>query len=305
MYDYRCVVIFTPLDLYQEDWCTFHVLSIIFAAIVLTDPIRVVDRSIVPHALSYNRNYTIMRPLSLDPQVLRRYLLRHKTATLAELRAALGTTAHGSVFRKLKLLGYLSITAAATTLSGKSSDSTMRACGTAARSGSPATVRSSPPLSPSSFRRRAAGSPTNWLTRSIPRSKIPSAIWSARDDYAGRRLVDASCTLSPESQQDQIRRRLTARSVPLPADTSVVQVSPDELKAATLLFYGLLEEQQRRLFAGLESIKQGHGGDTIMAEFLGLEPQTVARGRRQLLDQKVTLGRTRRSGGGRKPAERA
>jgi len=48
-----------------------------------------------------------MRPLSLDPQVLRRYLLHHKTATLAELRAALGTTAHVTVFRKLKLLGYL------------------------------------------------------------------------------------------------------------------------------------------------------------------------------------------------------
>jgi hypothetical protein len=32
-----------------------------------------------------------------------------------------------------------------------------------------------------------------------------------------------------------------------------------ELKAAILLFYGLLDEQQRGLFAGLESMRLGHG----------------------------------------------
>jgi hypothetical protein len=41
-----------------------------------------------------------------------------------------------------------------------------------------------------------------------------------------------------------------------------------------------------------------------LAEFLTLDPHTVARGRQQLLDQKVTLGRTRHSGGGRKPVEK-
>jgi hypothetical protein len=48
------------------------------------------------------------------------------------------------------------------------------------------------------------------------------------------------------------------------------------------------------LFAGLESIKLGHGGDSILAEFLGLMP-TPLRGRQQLLDQNVSTGRTRRS----------
>jgi hypothetical protein len=51
-------------------------------------------------------------------------------------------------------------------------------------------------------------------------------------------------------------------------------------------------------------MKLGHGGDSILAEFLGLDPHTVARGRQQLLDQNVTAGRTRRSGGGRKPIEK-
>ena len=49
-----------------------------------------------------------MRPLSFDPQALRKHLLRHKIATLPELKDALGTSADLTVFRKLKLLDYLS-----------------------------------------------------------------------------------------------------------------------------------------------------------------------------------------------------
>jgi hypothetical protein len=71
-----------------------------------------------------------------------------------------------------------------------------------------------------------------------------------------------------------------------------------------LLFYSLLDEQQRRLFSGLESMKLGHRGDSILAEFLGLDPHTVARGRQHLLDHHLTTGRTRHSGGGRKPVEK-
>jgi hypothetical protein len=83
-----------------------------------------------------------------------------------------------------------------------------------------------------------------------------------------------------------------------------LQASPDELKAAILLFYCLLDEQQRRLFAGLESIRLGHGGDTLLGDFLGLDVHTVARGRQQLLDQNVVSGRSRRTGGGRTSAEK-
>src|SRR6202158_4478669 len=49
-----------------------------------------------------------MRPLSFDPQAVRKHLLRHKIATLPELKVALGTNADLTVFRKLKLLDYLS-----------------------------------------------------------------------------------------------------------------------------------------------------------------------------------------------------
>ena len=108
-----------------------------------------------------------------------------------------------------------------------------------------------------------------------------------RSEVAGRFLYTSA---DGRQARDQLRTRQTAQSVPLLTDASALQVSPDELKAAILLFYSLLDEQQRRLFAGLESIKLGHGGDSVLAEFLGLDPHTVARGRQQLLDQNVSHG---------------
>jgi hypothetical protein len=105
-----------------------------------------------------------------------------------------------------------------------------------------------------------------------------------RVDLAGRFLYTAT---DARRSKDQSRARRTAQAVPLVTDATALAVSPDELKAAILLFYGLLDEQQRRLFAGLESIKLGRGGDTILATFLSLDPHTVARGRQQLLDHDV------------------
>jgi hypothetical protein len=81
-------------------------------------------------------------------------------------------------------------------------------------------------------------------------------------------------------------------------------VVPDELKAAIILFFSVLDEKQRRLYAGLESLKLGHGGDRQIAEILGLDPGTVAKGRRQLLSRDVEMEQVRKKGGGRRPLEK-
>jgi hypothetical protein len=78
----------------------------------------------------------------------------------------------------------------------------------------------------------------------------------------------------------------------------------EQLRAAIALFYSLLDEQQRRLYAGLESFKRGHGGDRQMAQGLGVDVETVARGRRELLAGQVERQRVRRAGGGRPRAEK-
>ncbi len=88
------------------------------------------------------------------------------------------------------------------------------------------------------------------------------------------------------------------------AQWEAVDGEAEQLRAASVLFYSLLDEQQRRLYAGLESFKEGHGGDRHMAQVLGLAEQTVARGRRALLAGQVQPDRVRGPGGGRPRAEK-
>jgi hypothetical protein len=66
----------------------------------------------------------------------------------------------------------------------------------------------------------------------------------------------------------------------------------------------LLDEKQRRLYAGLESLKWGHGGDRQVAGLLGLDVATIAKGRRELVRGEILTNRIRRPGGGRKPVEK-
>ena len=77
-----------------------------------------------------------------------------------------------------------------------------------------------------------------------------------------------------------------------------------ELKAAIIIFFSLLDEKQRRLYAGLESLKIGRGGDAIISKLLELDPHTIARGREELLEDNIDDGRTRKKGGGRKSVKK-
>jgi len=249
-----------------------------------------------------------MPPLSYDPQTLRKHLLRHKIATLIELKQALGTTADLTVFRKLKTLDYLSsythrgrYYALPETARFDDSGLWSHQAVWFSRFGTlVATIEAF-----------VNQSPRGWFADELadalhvevqdPLHDLSRAGRLRRWEATGRFLYTSA---NSKQGRDQLRTRQIAPSAPLVTDASALRVSPDELKAAILLFYSRLDEQQRRLFAGLESIQLGHGGDTIVAEFLGLDPHTVARGRQQLLDQNVTLGRARRTGGGRKPVEK-
>ncbi len=79
-----------------------------------------------------------------------------------------------------------------------------------------------------------------------------------------------------------------------------VEALPDEMKAAIILFFSMLDEKQRRLYAGLEAAKLGHGGDRMISELLAVDAHTLAKGRRELFEDSVDRGRNRKEGGGRK-----
>lgn len=249
-----------------------------------------------------------MRPLSFDPQAIRKHLLRHKIATLPELRDALGTTTDLTVFRKLKLLDYLS------SYTHRGRYYALRKVARFDDMGlwsHDAVWFSRHGTLVSTVESFINQSPSGWFADELadilhaeaqdPLHDLVRAERLRRSEVAGRFLYTSA---DSRQARDQLRARQTARSVPLVADASALQVSPDELKTAILLFYSLLDEQQRRLFAGLESMKLGHGGDTILAEFLGVDSHTVSRGRQQLLDQNVAIGRTRLPGGGRQRVEK-
>jgi len=61
-----------------------------------------------------------------------------------------------------------------------------------------------------------------------------------------------------------------------------------------------MDEQQRRLFAGLESLRFGHGGDSMISTLFNIDNRTVARGRSELLQRDIEIDGIRKKGGGRK-----
>ena len=78
------------------------------------------------------------------------------------------------------------------------------------------------------------------------------------------------------------------------------EILMNELKASLIIFFSSLDEQQRRLYAGFESLKVGHGGDKYISEILDINAKTVSKGRKELLEQKIKVDSIRKKGGGRK-----
>ena len=249
-----------------------------------------------------------MRPTSFDPSVLRQHLRRHKIADLSELKRVIGTKTDLTVFRKLQQLDYL----ASYTHRGRfytlpeiahfddrgrwshqgvwfSRHRTLLA-----------TVESFVNQSPQGYYAPELADDLHAEVQQ-PLRHLVEQQRLLRMEVDGQFLYTA---IESVPRRQQLLARRSAQAVPVAVHSADLQASPHELKAAILLFYGLLDEQQRRLFAGLESIRLGHGGDTLLGDFLGVDVHTVARGRQQLLDQNVVSGRSRRTGGGRTPVEK-
>lgn len=124
----------------------------------------------------------------------------------------------------------------------------------------------------------------------------------SRERASGRYLY---CSADSSSRRRQLMSRRVQESdrglVPGIASDGVV---PENVKSSLALFISHLDEKQRRLFAGLESLKLGHGGDRRIAGLTGLDVHTVARGRVELLSGEIEARRVRKAGGGRKPVEK-
>lgn len=122
----------------------------------------------------------------------------------------------------------------------------------------------------------------------------------SRERMAGAYLY---CSTNSAIRKEQIATRAAVLGVPAKPIGDAEEI-PDEVKAAIVLFAALLDEQQLRLFAGIESLQFGVGAESWIADLLGIHRQTVAKGRQQLLDGNVIFAGTRRKGGGRRHVEK-
>jgi hypothetical protein len=115
-----------------------------------------------------------------------------------------------------------------------------------------------------------------------------------RDQHADQYLY-----ISPTSGVGQLEKRHAAMQQTQTSEAPAVEQMPGELGESVRLLLSVLNEKQRRLYLGLESIKLGHGGDTTISRMTGVNVKTIARGRRQLQAGHITMDRIREVGAGR------
>ena len=249
-----------------------------------------------------------MRPTLFSADALAELLRTQKIATLPELMQALGSNARRTVFRKLRELTYR------TSYSHRGRYYTLDEVAQFNEQGVWAyqdvwfsvygtllsTCAAMVSASECGHYAEELDNTLHVGTKDALRTLVNDGRLS-REQLAGQFLYCAA-DAGRKRQQLLARRSLSQPDVvsPLPA----AAVMPDELRAAIVLFFSVLDEKQRRLYAGLEALKTGRGGDTRIAELLGLDADTVARGRHELLAQDVEIERVRRVGAGRKSVEK-
>lgn len=249
-------------------------------------------------------NSLIMNTTKYSIQAIEKFLKHHKIATIDQLKAALGNPARCTIFRKLADLEYLS------SYSHRGKYYTLRSIARFNALGlwdyrsvwfsrfgnlldtAEALVRSS-----------EAGYTATEL-REVLHVKTKHALTQLVRSGRLQREPFESVYVYLSGEDPIADRQRKARKAHLKNSfASVVIVNPDlaveEAKATILLFCSMLNERQRRLYAGLESLKLGHGGDAHIASLLGMDPHTVARGRQELMSGELTHDRLRSPGGGR------
>jgi hypothetical protein len=250
-----------------------------------------------------------MRPTEFTTENIVKLLQKQKIATLPEMAAALGTDARRTVFRKLKELTYR------TSYSHRGRYYTLEEIAQFNEMGlwsyrdvwfsTYGTLLSTAQIF---VEKSECGCFVGELDCALNVSTKDVLRQLARDGRLSREKTGGQflyCATDRKIREQQLLARRVLLSEPgVTGPIPSADVIPDELRAAIVLFFSLLDEQQRRLYAGLEALKTGRGGDTLIAELLGLDVGTVARGRRQLLAQDVEVEQTRKAGGGRKRAEK-
>ena len=224
-----------------------------------------------------------MRPVAFTTEALADALGRLHIATMSQLVDALGGPSVGTVFRKLRELDALSSYSHRGRYYILRSSARFDAHGLWAhgeiRFSAHGTLRAT-------VAALTATAPRGWRASELDELVGVNARGALRGLVQAGQLacvaVDGRslyCATDPDQQRQQVAARLAGGpTLPL----LMARARQGRLATATHRFADLLDERQRRLFAGLASLRHGQGGDEMAAAWLGLDPETVAKGRREL-----------------------
>ena len=244
----------------------------------------------------WRRYIHIMNIVHYPAENLVKLLHNQKVATMPQLKAALGTSVTYTVLRKLSPLGYRSSYSHGGTYYtleeiAQYDELGLWSCRDIHFSRYGTLLNTAQALvsqSPAGYQVHELEAVVHIAAKDALRQLVQTQRLFRRD-WQGRYLY---CALERTRRQEQWAARQARQQV------------GDDLQAAKALFYSLLDEQQRRLYAGLESLALGHGGQQRAAQCFGLDVDTVARGERERLSGQVLRGRVRQSGGGRSAVEK-
>ncbi len=124
----------------------------------------------------------------------------------------------------------------------------------------------------------------------------------ARKKIAGY-YVYFSTNLEKKEKQF-LQRNNQGSNLEFQADQSAGVLLSKKVIQSIFLFFSILNEKQKRLYAGLESLKIGYGGDKKVASLFGMDPHTVAKGRSEISDENIDMQRIRKKGAGQIPTEK-
>jgi len=250
-----------------------------------------------------------MKSETFRAEALISFFRRRKIATMEQLKTVLGTTVHMTVFRKLREISYASscshggrfYTIAA--LAPFDERGLWRCRGVLfSRFGSLInTVEHVVTRAERGFLAAELAAELQIEVRQ-PLRKLVTQHRLTREAISGQFVYCAADFSKRNEQLHQRRTYGTAEALPFTRDP--LAETSDDTKAAIILFLSTLDERQRRLYAGLESLRLGHGGDRRLAELTGLDVHTIAKGRTELMQRDVQFDRVRRPGGGRPSLEK-
>lgn len=248
-----------------------------------------------------------MRPVFIPEAPLKDVFKKQKIATMKQLKSILKTNASMTVYRKLESLNYLS---------------------SCSHSGKYYTLEGIPSFDQNGL----------WFNNSVLFSRYGTLIETVKnivdESESGYNSLELESLLKVKpnevlvklikrkqlsrtklngkfiyftvAQNKSIRQELLRKQIC--SEQSLNQLTPDvllnEIKASIILFYCTLNEKQRRIYAGLEALKLGSGGDKFISKLLNLNIKTVAKGRKELLGETFETNTVRSSGGGRKKKRR-